>query len=365
MSEAGPEDEYPGEDEIGVVSPLSITEVGRNAGRATALTVVLPLKLGGVYPLRLWLYLLRVVPFRGWAVGTLDRQRFVQAIRWSILPPFTDKRSPPWERPADGRWQLLFESNFDGDWDEYLDVFGAVMGGPLKSLIYWARGFPGLDNIDLFKAYAKAFDHAPEHYASAYPDLTSADIYQRAIAQASDPAAARTRVSKGGYGRNRPTWTTVLLPLKEGRDAEAARISRTFSEPGLPDSCPFVGTGLVHFVRVVVLRRPSGSWLLITATHDGPAASLFEQVVARDSSVDPLAGEPGRIRRLIECTAEVPDDLDGWWSDGDVVRHLLAAVPDSSGSWMAYCGYPGWTVAEIRALANDVDGSRWPEPERP
>ena len=232
--------------------------------------------------------------------------------------------------------------------------------------MYWARAFPGLDNIDLFKAYTKAFDHTPEHYASAYPDLTSADIYQRAIAQSSDPATARKRVVDGGYGRDLPTWTTLLLPLKEGRDTEPLRISRTFSEPGLPASLPFVGTGLVRFVHVVVMRRPAGSWLLITATHDGSAAELIEHMVRRGTRLTiRWREEAGRIRRLVECTAEVPDHLDGWWSDADVVRHLLAAVPDSMGSWMAYCGYPGWTVAEIRALANEADDSRWPEPERP
>ncbi|WP_426574936.1 hypothetical protein [Aquihabitans sp. McL0605] len=150
----------PGEVEVGS-EPF---DSGRGDGRATALTVVLPLKLGSTLFLRPWLYLLRVGPWRRWAVGTVDHQRFVQAIRWSLLPPFARQRKP-WLRPADTRWHLLFESNFDGEWDEYLDVFGSVMGGPLQTIAYWGRGFPGLEDIDLFKAYTRAFDQTPEHYS--------------------------------------------------------------------------------------------------------------------------------------------------------------------------------------------------------
>lgn len=90
---------------------------GRVAGRVNALTLVVPLKVGTSALLGAWLVALRRAPgpLRHRAVRNLDQLRFVSAIRWSVLPPFQTARGNPFKRPADQRWQLLFESNFDGD----------------------------------------------------------------------------------------------------------------------------------------------------------------------------------------------------------------------------------------------------------
>ncbi len=337
---------------------------GRHDGLASALTVVLPLRWGGRTALVAWLWILRRRTLRRRAVGTLDGLRFVSAIRWSLLPPFRPPGPWPWRRPHDERWQLLFESNFDGDWDDYLEVFGAVQGWPLRSITAWGAGWPGLDDVALFKAYAKSFDHEPEHYASAYPSLTSGDVFQELMAR--DPGGARRRVRQRGYGRTHPAWTTLLLPLAEDRAAAAVRAARALEHPPDGGEPLVVRTGLVHFGRVVVLDRPSGSWLLVTLTHDGTAEEVVAALVAADAATDP-DGATTPLRRLVECTVGAPDPSRGWWDDAATCAHLLRSRPRAARHQTAYCGYPGTTVAEVRDLADRPRRHEtWPvrEPQR-
>lgn len=327
---------------------------GYDTGVASALTALIPLKLGAAAVLRPWLWVLRRRIVRGWAVGTLDRQRFVLAIRWSLLPPF-DRNPPrlPWQRPADTRRFLLFESNFDGDWDEYLDVFGAVLPVPIQTLIWWGRGFPGLDDIDLFKRYAKALDVEPDHYAAAYR-LRSADIYQAAIAR--EGHRAHLKRVRYGYGVDRPRWTTFLLPLKPDRVTDAHALARSFGDDDDDGNCPFLATEIVHFARVVVLHRPSGTWLLITATHDADGDGSYARALAYGPGGDAIAA-------LVATTQGAPDEPEAW-GPAQVARHLLGSIPRDSRSWLAYCGHSGWTAAELRTWT-EPSSPPWPEPEQP
>lgn len=366
---------------------------GRDTGRLSALTVVLPLRPGGLLWLGLWLRLLRHLPqrtplpreglSRRWAVGQLDRLRFVAAIRWSLLPPLSPegRRWLGLRATADARWQLLFESNFDGDWDDYLDVFGAVMAVPIRSIVGVGRGFPGLGDITLFKDYTKSHDHEPEHYACAYGDMTSGDVYQAMVAR--EGSRARYRAFRNGYGRHRPRWTTLFMPIREGRTAAAVRAARALAPEGadevdwvtetaaqwdaIVDPTPLLlRTGTVHFARAVVVERPSGSWLLLTFTHDDSTDELLAGLVAADAAVGPQPRDDGPnaspIRRLVECCRGVPAPSQPTWDDTALVAHLRSAVPPRSTHFMAYCGYSGMTVAEIQSLRG-VGPPGWPARE--
>ncbi|HYD10865.1 MAG TPA: hypothetical protein VEA78_12260 [Acidimicrobiales bacterium] len=297
--------------------------IGTRVGRANALTVLLPLAWGGRTWLRFvfWLYRRR----RGGDFLLLDRLRFVSAIRWSLVPPLDD----------DDRWWMLFESNFDGDWDEYLDSFGAVTGSALRRLLWRCVGYPGLTSPALFKEYARIHDHRPEHYASAHPHLTASDIRQALHAQHGD--AAEAEIAREGYGRSKPSWSTFLLRLDDGAAGRAIRAARALPEDAL------LGGGDVHFGRVAVVERPTGAWLLITLTHDGDAATVVRRIVANDVG--------GKLRALLEHAADMPDASQGWWSDDRLTELLLLARPTASRrSWVAYCAYAGRTVGEIAPL---------------
>ncbi len=343
--------------------------VGRHSGRAEALTVIMPLQWGGATALAAWLWILRraPTPLRMWAVGQLDSLRFVSAIRWSLLPPFEQPRGlPPW-RSRDQRRQLLFESNFDGDWDDYLEAFGAVMSRALRTIVDVGHGFPGLDDVAQFKAYAKSLDHEPVLYVSAYGDLTAADVYQELAAR--EGRRARRAARRHGMGRSHPAWATFLLPLRPGRASAAARAARALDAPLTgSDRSLLLSTDLVHYGRIVVVDRPSGSWLLVTLTHDGTAEQVLTDLVAADSADATTTGAPvgtSPLRRLLSCCEGIPEP-DVHWSDEQFVAHLLSSRPRASRHHMAYCGHSGRSVLELRTFVDRPTRRRtWPVPEEP
>ncbi len=336
------------------------TGLGRTDGRSNALTVILPLKWWGRWVLPLWYFAIGLRPersFRG-----LHELRFVSAIRWSILPPFDP--GPRWivrrdgrrhlalVPPAGRRHQLLFESNFDGDWDEYLDTFAAKLSLPLTTMVAAGLGYPGLSTPALFKAYARAHDHIPEAYGSAYPGLTSSDIRDELAATAAVPDE---RARAHGLGRRAPHWTTLLLPLRPGHSGHAAtraRRLRADPTPGAPD--PLVGATGIHFARVVVLAHPGRRHLLITLTHDHDARTTLLELLGTDAH-----RADGGWHDLLACVDGVPS-APGWWDDDTLVDALLAHRPTPPRRQVAYCGYAGTTVAMIRAFEG-ARFERWPD----
>jgi hypothetical protein len=347
-----------------MVNPLQAA-VGMTDGRANALTVVLPLKWWGRRWLVLWFAILRTRRGRRFAFErSLDPLRFISAIRWSLLPPFDPPRFRIlfWRRPQTERWQLLFESNFDGDWDEYLDNFGAVMPAPLASIISAGVGYPGLDTRGMFKAYAKAYDITPEHYVSAYPDLAAGDIRQELFAR--DPSGAdRRRIVHDGFGRTEPQWSTFLLPIIPDRVGQTVAAARQFERTDGTSGTPLLASDRVHFGRLAVVDRPERSWLLLTMTHAGPIEPTLHELVATEAELTPT-GERSRWRVLLEQTVGVPVPSDGWWDDDRIVEHLLQSIPTSQRHRLTYCGYPGTTVAQIDDFRiHDVRRTRWPASE--
>jgi hypothetical protein len=101
--------------------------------------------------------------------------------------------------------------------------------------------------------------------------------------------------------------------------------------------------------------------LLISLTHDGTPEEVLSRLVAADRLS--AGGGSTPLRRLLECCLGVPNPSEGWWDDQQLVRHLLGARPPSQQSQMAYCGYPGRSVADIEALfASPHRHGRWPAP---
>lgn len=328
-------------------------------GRATALTVVLPLRWWGRWYLAAWFAALRAPRLRRFAFKTVDPLRFISAIRWSLLPPF-ERGRPRLGRDPDRRWQLLFESNFDGDWDEYLDTFGAVLGRPLETIIGPGLGYPGLTTPDLFKAYAKVHDAVPALYQAAHPTLTANEVRHEMAARRRGSAAA---IAGEGYGRTRPRWTTVLLPLRPGRSSAARRAAAGLGpDPSRGRSSLLLESGAVHFARAVVLERPAGSWLLLTFTHDGPFEPIARSLVAAGDREADGSGDQSRVRALLELTEGAPSPTA---PDESVVAHLLAHRPASARHRLTYCAYPTATVGELADMvARPTRHRRWPDPEQ-
>lgn len=92
----------------------------------------------------------------------LDEIGTVHFARWVVLP---DDR--------DGG-QLLFTSNFDGPWDDYIADFAAQSAASFDAIYSHCVGWPplGARDVDAFKAYVRAHEVDADVYYRAYPMAT-------------------------------------------------------------------------------------------------------------------------------------------------------------------------------------------------
>ena len=127
------------------------------AGRATAITTLTRLKPGARLQLAAVFWIGRHVTA---TLRKLEALSFIHYARWAIV---------------DGD-HLLFESNFNGTWDQYIDAFSAVV--PLRMKAIWGSsyGFPGPVPVEPFKAYIRRHELRANHYWSAYPGASTTEI---------------------------------------------------------------------------------------------------------------------------------------------------------------------------------------------
>ena len=157
-------------------------------GKATAITVLTPLRRGG--PLWLWLVF--------WAgrnvtstLEKLEQLSFIHYARWAVIRSFPEEGGG--ERL--GHPYLFFESNFNGTWDQYIDAFSEVVAARMKAIWGTSYGFPGPLPVEPFKAYIRRNEFVANHYWSAYPDATTSEIVSAARVEA---ALAEFRSSAEG-----------------------------------------------------------------------------------------------------------------------------------------------------------------------
>jgi hypothetical protein len=142
-------------------------EAPRNVcGAAHALTAVSQLRPRGKWAVRAYFKLGRTFPILGEKLRALS---FIHAARWTIVE----------DLPGHGRLNspvLLFESNFNGDWGQYIDAFAYVI--PERMAGVWATswGWPGARPAGPFKSYIRRNEQVALHYYGAYPDATVTEI---------------------------------------------------------------------------------------------------------------------------------------------------------------------------------------------
>jgi hypothetical protein len=136
------------------------------AGRARALTVISPLP-------RFWSPLLKLAlrykRFQG-PDPTLQRLSLIHAAHWVVIDRFPGE--PRRRRYA----YLLFLSNFNGSWREYIDAFATAI--PKRMAILWGTsyGFPGAQPPTPFVNYIERGQLAPNHFYSAYPQASATEV---------------------------------------------------------------------------------------------------------------------------------------------------------------------------------------------
>jgi hypothetical protein len=71
---------------------------------------------------------------------------------------------------------LLFESNFNGSWNEYVDAFHSVLAFKLNLVWMWSENYPGSIPLVPFKTYIEHNQLHNDYYYMAYPGSTVSDV---------------------------------------------------------------------------------------------------------------------------------------------------------------------------------------------
>jgi hypothetical protein len=142
---------------------------GNVDGRATAITVLTPMRWWGSLLLRM---VFRLTTVTGLGLGTLRRLSFIHYARWTVIDrlPARGSQAP---RERLNHSYLFFESNFNGTWDQYIDAFAEVVPNRMRAIWGSSFGFPGPLPTGPFKEYIRRNEFVANHYYSAYPEATT------------------------------------------------------------------------------------------------------------------------------------------------------------------------------------------------
>jgi len=102
---------------------------------------------------------------------------FIHFARWTIIPRNGLPHFPAQARKENLKFDyLLFESNFNGSWNEYVDAFNSALALKLNLVWLWSEKYPGSKPLSPFKAYIEHNQKFNDYYYMAYPGSTVSDI---------------------------------------------------------------------------------------------------------------------------------------------------------------------------------------------
>src|SRR5664279_6638845 len=147
--------------------------------------------LNAITPMKWWkTWIVRVFFFILGAVKPLQKDlvqlSFIHFARWVIIRrnafPQASQQQPKEELKYD---YLLFFSNFNGTWNQYIDAFSAVLSQGLNLIWRWSEKFPGSVPVTPFKEYIARVQFDTDYYYTAYPHATANDLKSAHIVQSS------------------------------------------------------------------------------------------------------------------------------------------------------------------------------------
>ena len=148
-----------------------------------AMNAITPMKPWKTWILRGFFFLL--VHIKPLQKGLSDLS-FIEFARWVVLPrrefPFIGNSQQKEYLKYD---YLLFFSNFNGTWNQYIDAFSAVLSKGLNLVWRWSEKFPGSVPVTLFKEYIARVQFDTDYYYTAYPHATTNDVKSAHIVQSS------------------------------------------------------------------------------------------------------------------------------------------------------------------------------------
>jgi hypothetical protein len=143
-------------------------------GKAYAMNAVTPMKAWKTPILRVLFLLLGALKSKQQDLVNLS---FIHFARWVIVKRSQFPRLAP-EQPEEqlDYDYLLFFSNFNGTWNQYIDAFSAVLATGLDLIWRWSEKFPGSVPVTAFKRYISLVQFDTDYYYTAYPYATTNDV---------------------------------------------------------------------------------------------------------------------------------------------------------------------------------------------
>jgi hypothetical protein len=147
--------------------------------------------MNAITPMRRWkTWILRAAFFVLWHVKPLQKDlidlSFIEFARWVVVRrgSFPNLEGGQLKEELEYDY-LLFFSNFNGTWNQYIDAFSAVLSGGLNLIWRWSEKFPGSVPVTLFKEYIARVQFDTDYYYTSYPQATANDVKSAHIVQSS------------------------------------------------------------------------------------------------------------------------------------------------------------------------------------
>ncbi|HET7488097.1 MAG TPA: hypothetical protein VFJ85_09220 [Acidimicrobiales bacterium] len=336
---------------------------------------------------------------RATITGSNDIQTlsFIHFARWGIIRKLPSPAGPS-SRLAQPLF--LFESNYNGTFEQYIDAFAQVLGPGMESFWFTSYGFPGPLPVQPFKDYIRSNEFVLDHYYLAYPTVSTTEavaalelrprhvafkeaaaaLEPAAFAEAFDalrrpppppaPPAPAGRLDvvrrllhevmkkdpRPGRGSRsgRSYYFTALAPISKGKDSALAE-----ALAGL-DPSPFAAVPRVHLGRFLVVDSIKYDWPGAPSERTTLASSylLCTAVVTADDDAT-ADGLPGTfLDELLQAAGGVAATL--WkhcegFPDADREAQVAYLEKCQLDTVLFYVGYPDVTPAEVRRAAAGRD----------
>jgi hypothetical protein len=138
------------------------------------MNAITPMKAWKTPILRALFFLIGLIPP---LQNGLKNLSFIHFARWVILPrdqfPHLSPRQPSEDLHYD---YMIFFSNFNGTWNQYIDAFSAVLSTGLDAIWMWSEKFPGSVPVTPFKGYISQVQFDTDYYYNAYPRAATNDV---------------------------------------------------------------------------------------------------------------------------------------------------------------------------------------------
>ena len=150
-------------------------------GKVYAMNAITPMKPWKTWILRVLFFLLGHIKAMR---ADLINLSFIEFARWVVIPRHRFPMLGGGQVAEDLQYDyLLFFSNFNGTWNQYIDAFSAVLAKGLDLVWRWSEKFPGSVPVTLFKEYIARVQFDTDYYYTAYPHATANDLKAAHVVQ--------------------------------------------------------------------------------------------------------------------------------------------------------------------------------------